>query len=465
MLPLYEKWGVKGVKFGFVNVGSQHWTRWLHEAIRKAARHNRLMLDIHDEFRKHRLPADLSQLMTVEGIGGNESSPPDAQRHPAFHAVSHRPGRLHVLLVQRQAAADARPPVGHFDDLFSPWQFLYWYDRPSACKGKGVDYWKNCPPPGTKPARSRPRSANRLRRAAQRQDWYLGTIHPGGGTPANTARIPRPGKQYTATVTPTGTPTSPVQGGANRDENGGSSDGPGCGHAGQRGPGGPDRAGERSGSIQVKDRPACCPTQTAVPQIPMATPTTPKRTSDALVLLDGLTGRSPEMAELIEQERANLDLARKVYELRTKAGLSQAELAKRVGTTQSVISPTAETPITRGIPWRCCAALPPPWKSGLSFDSWPGTSCATPDTTAKGFHPVVARIDNGAGEHVDTPLKWLPTQPFPPSLVWHTAEPGSNRQPRRRACPVASAQSDANPPRRHRTQPRRTQGLPRDWVL
>jgi predicted transcriptional regulator len=63
-----------------------------------------------------------------------------------------------------------------------------------------------------------------------------------------------------------------------------------------------------------------------------------KRTSDALVIMDRLTGNSQEMADLLEQERANLDIARKIYELRTKARLSQAELAKKVGTTQSVIS-------------------------------------------------------------------------------------------------------------------------------
>ena len=65
---------------------------------------------------------------------------------------------------------------------------------------------------------------------------------------------------------------------------------------------------------------------------------TQKRTSDALEIMDRLTGNSPEMAELLEQERANLDIARKIYELRTKAKLSQAELARKVGTTQSVIS-------------------------------------------------------------------------------------------------------------------------------
>jgi transcriptional regulator with XRE-family HTH domain len=54
--------------------------------------------------------------------------------------------------------------------------------------------------------------------------------------------------------------------------------------------------------------------------------------------MDRLTGNSPDMADLLEQERANLDIARKIYDLRNKAKLSQAELAKRVGTTQSVIS-------------------------------------------------------------------------------------------------------------------------------
>jgi predicted transcriptional regulator len=65
---------------------------------------------------------------------------------------------------------------------------------------------------------------------------------------------------------------------------------------------------------------------------------TQKRTSDALALMDRLTGSSPAMADLIEQERSNLDIARKIYELRTRAKISQAELAKRVGTTQSVVS-------------------------------------------------------------------------------------------------------------------------------
>jgi DNA-binding XRE family transcriptional regulator len=63
-----------------------------------------------------------------------------------------------------------------------------------------------------------------------------------------------------------------------------------------------------------------------------------KRTSDALALVEQLTGKSRDMADLVEREQDNLDIARKIYELRIKARLSQDELARKVGTTQSVIS-------------------------------------------------------------------------------------------------------------------------------
>ena len=62
------------------------------------------------------------------------------------------------------------------------------------------------------------------------------------------------------------------------------------------------------------------------------------RTSDGIAILDAITGEEPGMLTLIEEEAAKLRMARAIYELRTKAGLSQTDLAKRIGTTQSVIS-------------------------------------------------------------------------------------------------------------------------------
>jgi transcriptional regulator with XRE-family HTH domain len=47
-------------------------------------------------------------------------------------------------------------------------------------------------------------------------------------------------------------------------------------------------------------------------------------------------GRPDRIVDL-EEARANDEVARQIYELRTKAGLSQRQLAKLVGTTASVI--------------------------------------------------------------------------------------------------------------------------------
>lgn len=46
----------------------------------------------------------------------------------------------------------------------------------------------------------------------------------------------------------------------------------------------------------------------------------------------------PERLKALEEARADDDVARKIFELRTKAGLTQAQLGKLIGTTASVIS-------------------------------------------------------------------------------------------------------------------------------
>jgi ribosome-binding protein aMBF1 (putative translation factor) len=45
----------------------------------------------------------------------------------------------------------------------------------------------------------------------------------------------------------------------------------------------------------------------------------------------------PEMLALLEAERQNADIAQKLFDLRTRAGLTQRQLAAQVGTTASVI--------------------------------------------------------------------------------------------------------------------------------
>lgn len=54
-------------------------------------------------------------------------------------------------------------------------------------------------------------------------------------------------------------------------------------------------------------------------------------------LTDEFIGGDPERQAMLDEEIVNVEAAQLVYDLRTKAGLSQRELAKRVGTTASVI--------------------------------------------------------------------------------------------------------------------------------
>ena len=62
------------------------------------------------------------------------------------------------------------------------------------------------------------------------------------------------------------------------------------------------------------------------------------QTSDGLKILhDRYIKDDAEMARMVAEERAYMDVAQKIYELREKAGLSQRALAKLVGTTASVI--------------------------------------------------------------------------------------------------------------------------------
>lgn len=146
LLPLYEKWGISGIKFGFVQIGSQEWTTWLHQAVRKCADHH-IMVDIHDEYRPTGWSRTYPNLMTQEGIGGNEEMP-DAEHNtilpftrflcgPADYTPCYFNGR-----VKNTKAHQLAMPVVYY----SPVTFLYWYDLPNAYKGEQeLDFWKYCP--------------------------------------------------------------------------------------------------------------------------------------------------------------------------------------------------------------------------------------------------------------------------------------------------------------------------------
>lgn len=146
ILPLYEKWGIKGVKYGFVRVGDQDATNFLHRAIRKAAEHH-LIVDAHDGYRPTGFCRTYPNFLTQEGVRGNEHMP----------TAEHNCTLPFTRLVA--GAADCtvcyyspRIKTTHAHQLatavvfYSPLQFLFWYDRPSAYEGEPeIEFFKNVP--------------------------------------------------------------------------------------------------------------------------------------------------------------------------------------------------------------------------------------------------------------------------------------------------------------------------------
>ena len=55
-------------------------------------------------------------------------------------------------------------------------------------------------------------------------------------------------------------------------------------------------------------------------------------------MIDNFIGEDEELREMVRQEVLNAEIGQLIYDARTKTGLTQKQLADRLGTTQSVIS-------------------------------------------------------------------------------------------------------------------------------
>ena len=200
LLPLYEKWGISGIKFGFVQIGSQEWTTWLHDAVKKCADHH-IMVDIHDEFRPTGWSRTYPNLMTQEGIGGNEEMPDAAHNTilpftrflcgPADYTPCYFNGR-----VKNTKAHQLAMPVVYY----SPITFLYWYDLPNVYKGeKELDLWNHCPTVWDESKALQGEIGEYIVQARRTgNDWFVGAMNglQARGITLNTSDFLQKGKKY-----------------------------------------------------------------------------------------------------------------------------------------------------------------------------------------------------------------------------------------------------------------------------
>lgn len=203
LFAIYHKWGVKGVKFGFVQQGSHRWTTWVEKAIQQAAAAH-IMVNIHDDWRPTGEQRTWPNLMSAEGIRGNEEMP-DATHNTVLPFTRYIAGAADYTICY----FDKRIKTTHAHQLalaaiyYSPLQTLYWYDKPSAEHNEPeLELWDKIPTTWdeTKVLQGTPgEHITTARRSGK--DWFVGTIT---NNDAREVKLElsflEPGKKYKATI-------------------------------------------------------------------------------------------------------------------------------------------------------------------------------------------------------------------------------------------------------------------------
>ncbi|MEE9367812.1 MAG: glycoside hydrolase family 97 N-terminal domain-containing protein [Pontiella sp.] len=205
LLPLYRKWGISGIKMGFVEVGPQEPTKWLHETIRKCAEHQ-LFVDVHDEYRPTGIERTYPNFMTSEGVKGNEGHGPTPQQDventfirclcgPTDFTMAWHTKRLKLSWAHQMAAAVV---------YYSPLQTLFWSDRAEKFTGKEpyLKYFAALPTVWDEKQVIQGEIGEFITVARRKgDDWFVGTMN---AIKHRQAEIPlsflTPGKKYTATI-------------------------------------------------------------------------------------------------------------------------------------------------------------------------------------------------------------------------------------------------------------------------
>jgi len=203
LFKVYQKWGVKGVKFGFVQVGSHRWTTWVEKAIQQAA-DAKIMVNIHDDWRPTGEQRTWPNLMTAEGIRGNEEMP-DATHNTVLPFTRYIAGAADYTICYY----DKRIKTTHAHQLamaavyYSPLQTLYWYDKPSLSADEPeLEFWDKIPTvwDETKVLQGTP---GQFITTARRKgdDWFVGTLtnNDARNLKVSLSFLPK-GKKYTASI-------------------------------------------------------------------------------------------------------------------------------------------------------------------------------------------------------------------------------------------------------------------------
>lgn len=152
ILPLYKKWGVSGLKFGFIDGGTQQGLTWLDDAMKKVNDYG-FVLNVHDHYKptglSRRYPYNLSQ----EGIMGDENSP-DAFHTTVLPYTRYLAGAADFTFCFPNSKSDFAKnlKVSKAQQMaltvvyFDPLQAIFWYGKSEDYTNENeIDFFKYVP--------------------------------------------------------------------------------------------------------------------------------------------------------------------------------------------------------------------------------------------------------------------------------------------------------------------------------
>ncbi|MFE8949406.1 glycoside hydrolase family 97 catalytic domain-containing protein [Streptomyces sp. NPDC007856] len=217
LFALYQRWGVAGVKLGFINDGTQAMTNRITAWVRTAARY-KLLIDTHDDVRPFGYERTYPNWISLEGVRGNEHFPTATHNvtlpftrnigGPMDYTICYGQSRDRTTNAHQMAMAAV---------YYQPLEFLYWYDAPS--KYSTPSNWPGLPwfdaiPTVWDQSRTLAGAIGEYIAVARRSGttWYLGAMT---NETARTLSVPLSflgSGTYTATIYADGTPgSSPYQ--------------------------------------------------------------------------------------------------------------------------------------------------------------------------------------------------------------------------------------------------------------
>jgi alpha-glucosidase len=209
ILPLFKKWGVSGIKFGFVDGGTQDGLSWLNQAVKKVNDY-KMVLNVHDHYKPTGTSRQYPYHLSQEGIRGDENSP-DAFHNMVLPFTRYLAGPADFTFCFPNAKNDFAKniKVSKCQQLaltviyFDPLQAIFWYGKAADYQiNEEIEFFKYVPTVWDESRYLEGEIGEYISVARRKGDtWYMGNAT---GLSARRSIIPlsflASGKKYVATI-------------------------------------------------------------------------------------------------------------------------------------------------------------------------------------------------------------------------------------------------------------------------